>query len=484
MVPKSRLRYWPLFVYVVFSACALPRALEPDEKLPHPASLHYGGKDAPALQEATATISWRNYYKDSLLLALIDSALSRNLDIKVAEQNLFAAQATLKAASGRLWPSLSFTAGAGLTRFGRQTIDGVGNYDVNFSPNISADQRIPNPVPDFALGLQTSWELDVSGKLRQYRKAARHRYLASEEGLRYVKTQIVAGVASLYYLLITLDTELEIIRRNLELQEAALEVIEIQKQSGKINELAVKQFKTQVLDTRSLEYEKLQERLAVENALNVLLARFPGRIPRKDTLNISDLPVQIQGTVPFESLYNRPDIRSAMHELEAARHHLKAARAELYPGLVFSGTIGVNGFDVTGLFNLPGSFAFNLMAGLVAPLINRYDLMGHYRISFAEKNKVLLDLQQKLITAASEVVNELNRFENFKKVADYKLEQFLLMKEALKIADQLFYTGYANYLEVLMTRQVLLRAELELTEARLQQYLASIQLLRTLGGGL
>jgi NodT family efflux transporter outer membrane factor (OMF) lipoprotein len=484
MVPKSCLRLSYFFMLAVQISCTLPRHLEPKEKIEHPENLRYDFKEAPPLIEAVAALSWKNYYKDSLLLALIDTALARNLDIKVAEQNLYAAQASLKAASGRLWPSLNFAAGAGLTRFGRQTIDGVGNYDVNFSPNISPDQRIPNPVPDFALGLQTSWEIDISGKLRQYRKAARYRYLASEEGLRFVKTQVVAGVASLYYLLIALDTELEIIRRNLELQESALEVIQIQKQSGKINELAVKQFKTQVLDTRSLEYEKMQERLAVENALNVLMARFPGRIPRKDTLNVSDLPVQIQGSIPFALLYQRPDIKSALHEAEAARHNLKAARAELYPSLLLSGTIGINGFDPAGLFSLPGSFAFNLMAGLVAPLINRYDLLGYYRLSFAEKNKALLDLQQKLITAASEVVNELNRFENFRKVADYKLEQFLLMKEALKIADQLFYTGYANYLEVLMTRQVLLRAELELTEARLQQYLASIQLLRALGGGL
>lgn len=484
MVAEKSLRYYALVVFLVFSACSLPRQLAPEEELKHPENLGYGSKEGGVSRELVASVSWRNYYKDPLLLALIDTALERNLDIKVAEQNLFAAQASLKAASGRLWPSVNFTAGAGLTRFGRQTIDGVGNYDVNFSPNISADQRIPNPVPDFALGLQTSWEIDVSGKLRQYRKAARYRYMASEEGLRYVKTQIVAGVASLYYLLITLDTELEIIRRNLELQESALDVIQIQKQSGKINELAVKQFRTQVLDTRSLEYEKLQERLAVENALNVLLARFPGRVPRKDTLNVADLPAQIQGNVPFSLLYQRPDIKSALHDLEAARHQFKAARAELYPSIFFAGTIGVNGFDAAGLLKLPGSFAFNLMAGLVAPLINRYDLIGYYRLSFAEKNKALLDLQQKLIIAASEVVNELNRFENFRKVADYKLEQFLLMKESLKIADQLFYTGYANYLEVLMTRQVLLRAELELTEARLQQYLASIQLLRALGGGL
>ncbi|MCX7650931.1 MAG: TolC family protein [Flavobacteriales bacterium] len=487
MAPHPILRYSAglALAGLAFFSCKLPAHLEIRDLPSPPTYLNYGlTEKSPADSAALGSLNWKTFFRDPLLIALIDTALQRNLDLKNAEQNLFAAQALLKASGGRLWPTVNAIAGAGLTRFGRQTIDGVGNYDVNFSPNIAADQRIPNPVPDFALGFQSTWEVDISGKIRHYKKAARARFMASEEGLRFLKTQIIGAVAHLYYLLISLDTELEIIRRNIELQESALEVIEIQKQSGKINELAVKQFRTQVLDTRSLEYEKLQERLVIENALNTLLARYPARIPRKDTLNVQDLPSLIQGPVSFNYVFQRPDIKAGLHQLTGAHHHLKASKAELYPSLVLNANFGLNGFDAAGLWSVPASLAFNLLSGLTAPILNRYVLLGQYKIAFSEKNKALLDYQQKVINAAQEVVNELNRFENFRKVAQYKAEEFQLMKEASKISDQLFYTGFANYLEVLMTRQVLLRAELELTEARLQQFLASVQLLRALGGGL
>ena len=119
-----------------------------------------------------------------------------------------------------------------LDRYGRYTMNGVGNFDTNLSDNVTGPSLIPNPTPDFFAGFRASWEVDIWGKLRNRRRAAYNRVLASQEGRNLIVTALTAELARLYYTLLALDAEGEIIRDNIRLQQNALELVEVQKQRG------------------------------------------------------------------------------------------------------------------------------------------------------------------------------------------------------------------------------------------------------------
>ena len=162
----------------------------------------------------------------------IDTALGRNLDLKIALQRITVARANYGISQGALLPQVDAVATAGLDRYGRYTMNGVGNFDTNLSDNVNGPSLIPNPTPDFFIGFRASWEVDIWGKLRNRRRAAYNRVLASVEGRNVVVTALTAEIARLYYTLLALDAEGEIIRENVTLQQQAVELVEVQKQAG------------------------------------------------------------------------------------------------------------------------------------------------------------------------------------------------------------------------------------------------------------
>lgn len=477
---KKNKIYFSLFIVItIASSCGVPKNIQVNEKITMPEKFNANQNDSSKVN----LINWKEFFKDKLLVALIDSALVNNPDMKIAYQRLYFARSNFKVNRNALFPNLNAVTGAGVTRFGDYTIDGVGNYDTNFSPNINEDQRIPNPVPDFLLGLNTNWEIGFFGKLRNRKKAAFYKMLATEQGKHLVTTQLVAEVARQYYELLSVDTEVEILKNNIALQEKAFEIIEIQKQSGRINELAVKQFQAQLLHAKTLEAIKQQEQSALENNLNYLLGRYPQKITRKDTIEITDLPEALKIGVPSELLKNRPDVLMAEKEWLAGKADVKAALAAFYPSININANYGVNAFKSALLFSTPASIAYVLIGSITNPLLNRQQIMAAYKLAFTQKNEAFLNYQKTLLKSVEEVNTELSRYKNYEKAAEIKQEEVKTMKEAVTISNELFLTGYANYMEVLMTRQSRLESELELTQTRKELFIASINLYKALGGG-
>src|SRR5690606_15054007 len=192
---------------------------------------------------SVAQVEWNNFFSDQHLINLIDTALANNTDMKQALHHIELAKANLRMRKGALLPNLDLAADVGLRRFGFYTMDGIGNYDSNFSENLKENERIPNPLPDYYVGLRTSWEIDLWGKLKNKKQAALNKFLASYEGRKLVQTELISNVASAYFELLTLDAELQILSKNIKLQRQGLEVIEVQKIAGVATELGVQQFK-------------------------------------------------------------------------------------------------------------------------------------------------------------------------------------------------------------------------------------------------
>lgn len=426
---------------------------------------------------------WRQFFQDSALTALVDTALGRNLDLQIALQRVEAARATYLARRGALLPTVAATASAGADRYGRYTLNGVGNYDTNFSPNIDGQRRIPESVtPEFFVGLRSSWEIDLWGKLRSRRQAAYLRVMASEQGRHLVTTTVVSEVARFYYQLLTADSQLATLERNSALQREALGLMRVLQENGRANSLAVQQFEAQALRTESLAHEARQRVAEAEAGLNQLLGRYDGAITRGRPLPAQVLPARLGAGMPATALLRRPDVRQAELELQAGRADVEAARAAFLPALTLTPYVGLSSFRASALLD-PASLAYGALAGLTGPLLNRAQYRADYRLAVAGSYENYFRYQQALQTGFREVVTGLRGLENYRAAAAARQREVAVLTTAVATSNELFVVGYATYLEVITAQRSVLEAELSLADARQAQLLQSVQLYRALGGG-
>lgn len=426
-----------------------------------------------------ATMDWRLYFNDPLLVQLIDTALARNLDLQVALQRVEMARAGARAARGAQLPTGGLNTTAAMRRFGLYTMDGAGNISTEILPG----KIVPIDLPDLYIALQATWEVDIWGRLRNQRKAAVSRLLASREGVHLVMTNVVADVAVAYYELVALDNELAIIRETVVRQEEALNVIERQKEAGRANELAVQQFAAQLLDTQALEKETEQRIVVTENFINLLLGRYPQPVPRDPASLAAPLPADPAVGMPSQLLRNRPDIRAAELEVIASRFDLKAARAAFLPNLNITAAYGFQAFDPALLFEHPASVAYQAVGGLITPLINRNALKARFHEASAQQLAAMYDYQERILTGHVEVVNELSDLGKLREAGDLRRQRNDVLQASVGVSRELYRNAKAGYIEVLLAQQNALSANLELVDVEKRQRFALVDLYKALGGG-
>jgi outer membrane protein, multidrug efflux system len=474
--PKSVL---VISIAVCLTGCKLA------EKVPEPDLTKIPEQYTASVEPSTnnAMLAWREYFTDSLLTGYIDLLLKSNLDLKMALQRVNMAGANIAVSKGALLPTLSAVTSVGQQRFGEYTMDGVGNFDTNFSNNITKDRRIPINLPDYYVGFQSSWEADVWGKLRDRKKAASARFFASEKARHLIQTILVAEVARHYYSLVALDSKLTIIRENVKLQETAVILIDAQKAAGRATELAVKQFTAQLLNTQSLEALVQQEIISHENELNLLLGRYPQRIARGESILRQALPRSLQTGLPSQLLTQRPDVKLAEFQLLASRFDVSAARAAFLPSLNLTAGLGLQSFTTSVLFNVPTSSAYSILGGLTAPLFNRNMIRAEYRRASATQLEAFYAYQQSILTGYQEVTTQLNKIDNLQKSYQFKSREVKTLEEGVSISKDLFVAGLASYLEVVTAQKSVLAAEFDAIDSKQLQFNATIDLYRALGGG-
>lgn len=431
----------------------------------------------------SAEVPWKEFFDDPNLVACIEEGIANNLDLRMALQRIDMAQASVRVAKGAFFPTFSVGAAVGQRKFGEYTMDGIGNFDTNFSTNLPPDKRVPEHLPDYWLGAQSTWEIDLWGKLRNQKKSALARFLATEKGRQLIVTTLVAQIARNYYELIALDNELLIIQQNITLQQTAVDLINAQKAAGRATELAVKQFTAQLLNTRSREAMLRQMIVHSENQINLLLGRFPQPVPRGRPILEQPLPRDIQAGIPAQLLVRRPDIAQAELRLEAARYDVKAARAAFFPSLSITSSLGLQSFRPEKLFNTPGSVAYSAFGGLTAPVFQRNLLKADYQRASAAELELFYDYQKLVINGFQETVTGLKRIENLQNASTFKQQEVTTLQEAVSTSNDLYVAGLASYLEVILAQKNVLEAELELAETRKEQFFSVIDLYRALGGG-
>lgn len=418
------------------------------------------------------TIHWQEFFTDPLLVNLIETGLQNNFDMLTAIERVKMARADYTIRAGALLPSLH----------GSLTTDMEG-INANMIPDGDQDPALSNLKEEYFFGLQSSWEVDLWGKLRSRKKAAYARFLASEKGKHLVTTALVAEIARLYYELLAVDNELEVVRKNIDFQKIALEIINIQKIGGRATELAVQQFTAQLLFTKALEKQKEQHVIELETELNLLLGRYPQTIPRTKDISELELPQTIHEGIPSKLLLNRPDIQQAELELVAAKADLEAARAAFLPSLTIHPYVGFNAIKPSLLLQTPESLAAGLLGGITAPIFNKKRIRSAFNRSVAERAAAFYNYQKTIINGYGEVVNNIRGIDNQEQVYALKEQEVEVLLNAVSTSNVLFTSGYATYLEVITAQKSVLEAELELANIKKGIFHSVIGLYKALGGG-
>ena len=464
-------------VLLAFSACKAPSLVEREVDL----------KDLPQNftntsstdTTNTALIQWKEYFTDSYLTTLIDSALVNNQELNIMLQEIAISKAEIKAKKGEYLPFVGFGAAAETEKVGRYTSQGANDANTDIKEGV----EFPEPLPNYQFGLHATWELDIWKKLRNAKKAAVFNYLSSVEGRNFMVTQLVGEIAESYYELLALDNQLAIVNRNIEIQSNAYRIVRLQKEAARATGLAVSKFEAEVLHTKSLQFDIQQRIIEAENRINFLVGRFPQHVQRSTDDLLMMKPKAIRAGIPAQLLENRTDVKQAELALEAAKLNVKVAKARFYPSLGISAGVGFEAFNPKYLLDTPESLLYSIAGELTAPLINRNEIKAAYASANAKQIQAVYDYERTVLNAYIEVANQLSKVDNLEKSYELKAQEVDALNRSVNISSQLFSSARADYMEVLMTQRDALESNFELVETKMAQMNAYVHMYQALGGG-
>lgn len=462
-------------ILVTISACKNLNLVSKNENKVVPSSFNTTNDST----NNSGKIKWKDFFKDPQLISLIDSALKKNQDLNIVLQEIKIAQNEVRARKGVFLPFLNVAGSSGFEKVGKYTSQGASDAVTNIAPG----KPTPELLPNYLFGVNISWELDIWKKLRNSKKSAINKYLATNEGKNFMITHLIAEIANSYYELVALDNQLVILKKNIELYKSSLEIVKLEKQSARVTELAVKRFEAEVPKNQSHQFYIMQQITEIENRINFLVGRFPQPVQR-NSANFTELTVDtIYSGIPSQLLSNRPDVRQAEQLLIASKLDVKVAKAEFYPSLIITSGAGYGAFNPQYLLKTPQSLLYGIAGSLVAPLINRNVIKANYYSSNSKQIQAVYNYERTILKAHLEVANQLSNIENLRKSYSLKEKQVKTLTESIDISTTLFKSARADYMEVLLTQRDALESRFELIETKKQQMNALINVYMALGGG-
>ena len=403
-------------------------------------------------------LPWKEIFRDAKLQALIEEGLANNVDMQAAALRVQEAKVMLTAAKLSYLPSIN------LAPQGSTTSMGGGNY-----------------VKAYQLPVSASWEIDLFGKILNTKRGQKVAYEQSQYAEQAVRSQIICGIANVYYSLLMLDRQVEITTETAAIYKENVRVMEAMKIAGMTTEAAVAQMRAASHQVEASLMDLKRQVRETENSLAVLLAKAPQTIERS-TLDEQVMPEELAAGVPMQLLENRPDVKMAEMTLAAAYYTTNSARAAFYPGLNITGLAGwTNGSGVT-VAN-PGEFMLQALASLAQPIFNNGKLIANLKVSKAEEKIAQMNYQQTILEAGKEVSDALFLYDTADKKLSEHQAQVSEMQKAVEMNNDLFQAGKATYLEIITAQQSLLSAQLNEVSDTFQRMQAVINLYSAVGGG-
>lgn len=401
---------------------------------------------------------WREVFTDPQLQALIQQALEHNTDLQTAYLKVKEAEAPLLVAKLAYAPALALSPQGTISSF-----------------NKGAASKT------YSLPVTASWEIDLFGNYLNQKRGAKAALVQSKAYRQAVQTQLISGVANLYYTLLMLDRQLEISEQTADIMKRNVETMKAMQEAGWTNGAAVAQSEAayaQVLASIPAIRQSIRE---MENSMSLLLAQAPQSI-RRGALENQQLPEEFSVGMPLQLLSNRPDVKMAEMALAGTYYNTNSARAAFYPQITLSGSAGWTNSAGSAIVN-PAQLLASAIGALTQPLFYRGVNIAKLKIAKAQQEEAKLAFQQSLLNAGSEVSNALYQYQSATEKTAARKMQVESSEKAAEYTKELFKLGTSTYLEVLSAEQSLLSARLSQVSDCFDRMQAVVTLYQALGGG-
>lgn len=458
----------------VFSALLFLSACSVGKNYKRPEySFKFRNASVPTDSTSVADLPWKDFFSDPELRGLIDRALTNNYDMRLAVQNMAGAQQLLKQSRASFAPDINSSIGVSINRPSGSSLNGI-----------SLSQFLGRTyLEDYNLGVSLSWEIDIWGKIRRQKEAAKADYMKTEEAKRAVQTQLVSQISNGYYSLLMLDAQLAAAKKNLALTDSILVITKLRKDVGQTTSLAVQLVEAQY-QSATILVPQLEQQIAIqENYLHFIAGEYPMPVERASKLDDIAITDNLLTGYPLSILSRRPDVKAQELQLKADNARVGMAQAAMYPSLVINLSAGLNSFTAGNWFNIPGALFGTFFGGITQPIFKRRMLKTQFELAKVQRERSIIEFERSVLNGVMEVSNALIKVEKLtqqQKAAKLRVET---LQEAVKSAKLLYQTGLADYLEVITAQSNLLQGELEASAITCNLYMAKVELYRSLGGG-
>ena len=433
-----------------------------------PTAYHGPNDDAQEQAQAQAAsfadLPWWQIFQDSVLQDLIRRCLKQNYDLQTATERIAQARAQLMVTRSNQYPQVSVT--------------GYGTDERAFS-------GFPFKTKYATYAADATFQLDLFGQLRRATESARAQVLSTDYAQKTEILTLVSDVASDYFVLLSLDLQLQITRDTIKTQEDAVKLTKFRLEHGVATKLDVLQAK-QVLDTANAQLPELQRQIGLEeDALSILLGDYPHDVTRGLRLVDQQLPPEVPAGLPSSLLARRPDISQAEQNLISANAQIGVAKAAFFPQINFTGTGGGAAGRTTVFTSLLDSNlgTWGVAGQITQPIFEGGRLRGNLRYAQSQQRQSLIAYKQAIQLAFRDVSDALIGYQKYYEVRKAQEDTVQDLSDSVATSLKRYRGGIATYLEVLDNQRSLFSAQLTLAQDRGNEFQSVVQLYKALGGG-
>lgn len=403
-------------------------------------------------------LPWREVFTDPQLQSLIEKGLNDNVDLLNAALNVKIVEAQLKAARLVFLPQLTFSPSGSVTSW---------NHN--------------KATQTYSLPINASWNIDLFGNFLNQKRSVQMALLATKDYQTVVQTNIICNIANMYYTLLMLDRQLEILDDMIVLTKSTWDLMKLQKELGRYRETSVQSAYSSYLGVKAQREDMIRQIRETENALSLLVGQPAQQIARGN-IDDQNLPTEFSTGVALQLLANRADVHAAEMQLASCFYDVQAARSRFYPSITISGSGAFTNNSGAGIVN-PGKILANAVASLTQPIFMRGQLTAGLKVAKAQQEQAYNTWQNSIFKAANEVSNALVLYNSSKAKADIEAEQVEVLKKNVEDTKALVSQSTSTYLEVIQAQSSLLNAEISKTTDDFYKMQAIVSLYQALGGG-
>lgn len=403
-------------------------------------------------------LPWREVFTDPQLQKLIEQGLEKNTDLLNAALNVKMVQQQLMASRLAFLPSVALSPQGTLT-----SLDGS------------------KTAKAYQLPVGASWDIDLFGNLLSSKRSVQKQLLGAQDYQLAVKTNVICGIANLYYTLLMLDEQMAILDEMTKITKETWDMMALKKQYGNMRSTSVQSAEASYYAVLSQQANMKMQIREAENSMSLLIGQ-PGQAISRGKLYNQQLPEKFSTGVALQMLNNRPDVHAAEMSLASCFHNVQTARSRFYPGINISasGTFtNGSGMQVAN----PGAWLLSAVGSLTQPLFANGKLVAGLKVAKAEQEKAYNTWQNAVFKAGNEVSNALVSYNTYSERCHLDAKQTALYRQSVEDTRQLFKSSGISYLEVITAQSNLLNAEITKVTDEFYKMQSVVSLYTALGGG-